>query len=106
MLSRLGPSFIKAGQVLANRPDVLRADYMTELCILQDNVPAFPNQEAFAIIEVKAPSFAAVVCFPHHSPCHRRGHINKHSKRAGRAPAAPPMLLLQGIQLTEKPAQL
>ena len=54
MLSRLGPSFIKAGQVLANRPDVLRADYMTELCILQDNVPAFPNPKAFEIIEVKS----------------------------------------------------
>jgi hypothetical protein len=62
MLSRLGPSFIKAGQVLANRPDVLRADYMTELCILQDNVPAFPNQQAFDIMEVKAPSSAAVMC--------------------------------------------
>jgi hypothetical protein len=53
MLSRLGPSFIKAGQVLANRPDVLRADYMTELCILQDNVPAFPSPKAFEIMEVK-----------------------------------------------------
>ena len=51
LLARLGPSFIKAGQVLANRPDIVRADYMAELCALQDNVPAFPNEEAFAIME-------------------------------------------------------
>ncbi|CAI5495187.1 unnamed protein product [Closterium sp. Naga37s-1] len=51
LLCRLGPSFIKSGQVLANRPDIIREDYMNELCILQDDVPAFPTQEAFAIIE-------------------------------------------------------
>jgi hypothetical protein len=31
-------------QVLANRPDIIRQDYMNELCILQDDVPAFPNK--------------------------------------------------------------
>lgn len=31
-------------QVLANRPDIIREDYMNELCILQDDVPPFPNQ--------------------------------------------------------------
>ncbi|KAF3792358.1 putative aarF domain-containing protein kinase [Nymphaea thermarum] len=51
LLCQLGPSFIKAGQVLANRPDIIREDYMNELCILQDDVPPFPNQEAFSIIE-------------------------------------------------------
>ncbi|KAK6912362.1 ABC1 atypical kinase-like domain [Dillenia turbinata] len=51
LLCDLGPSFIKAGQVLANRPDIIREDYMNELCILQDDVPPFPNQVAFAIIE-------------------------------------------------------
>lgn len=34
-LTDLGPSFIKAGQVLANRPDIVREDYMNELCTLQ-----------------------------------------------------------------------
>lgn len=34
-LTYLGPSFIKAGQVLANRPDIVREDYMNELCVLQ-----------------------------------------------------------------------
>ncbi|XP_065849205.1 protein ACTIVITY OF BC1 COMPLEX KINASE 1, chloroplastic isoform X1 [Euphorbia lathyris] len=51
LLCDLGPSFIKAGQVLANRPDIIREDYMNELCILQDDVPPFPNQVAFQIIE-------------------------------------------------------
>uniref|UniRef100_K3ZM97 ABC1 atypical kinase-like domain-containing protein n=1 Tax=Setaria italica TaxID=4555 RepID=K3ZM97_SETIT len=51
LLCDLGPSFIKAGQVLANRPDIIREDYMNELCILQDDAPPVPNQVAFAIIE-------------------------------------------------------
>ncbi|XP_050218327.1 protein ACTIVITY OF BC1 COMPLEX KINASE 1, chloroplastic isoform X2 [Mercurialis annua] len=51
LLCDLGPSFIKAGQVLANRPDIIREDYMSELCILQDDVPPFPNEVAFKIIE-------------------------------------------------------
>ncbi|KAJ4833572.1 Protein ACTIVITY OF BC1 COMPLEX KINASE 1, chloroplastic [Turnera subulata] len=55
LLCDLGPSFIKAGQVLANRPDIIREDYMNELCILQDDVPPFPNKAsvtvAFQIIE-------------------------------------------------------
>ena len=50
-LAELGPSFVKAGQVLANRPDIVRSDYMEELCKLQDDVPAFENDVAFGIIE-------------------------------------------------------
>ena len=42
-LTVLGPSFIKAGQVLASRPDIVREDYMEELCTLQDDVPSFPD---------------------------------------------------------------
>ena len=45
LLTRLGPSFIKAGQVLANRPDILREDFMNELCTLQDDVPPFSDEE-------------------------------------------------------------
>lgn len=46
VLTDLGPSFIKAGQVLASRPDIVREDYMNELCTLQDDVPQFPDQQA------------------------------------------------------------
>jgi predicted unusual protein kinase regulating ubiquinone biosynthesis (AarF/ABC1/UbiB family) len=49
-LTALGPSFIKAGQVLANRPDIMRSDYMNELTILQDDVPPFSDEQAFEII--------------------------------------------------------
>ena len=47
VLTALGPSFIKAGQVLANRPDIMREDYMAELMVLQDDVPPIPDQVAF-----------------------------------------------------------
>jgi hypothetical protein len=53
MLTRLGPTFIKGGQVLANRPDILREDYMNELCVLQDDVPSFSDAVAFAGIEAQ-----------------------------------------------------
>jgi hypothetical protein len=36
--------FCSRVQVLANRPDIVREDYMNELCTLQDDVPAFPNK--------------------------------------------------------------
>ncbi|GMH41992.1 hypothetical protein BSKO_09911 [Bryopsis sp. KO-2023] len=51
ILTDLGPSFIKAGQVLANRPDIMRQDFMNELCTLQDDVPSFPDEQAMEIIE-------------------------------------------------------
>ena len=44
-LTWLGPSFVKAGQVLASRPDIVREDYMNELCTLQDDVPSFPDDQ-------------------------------------------------------------
>lgn len=46
----LGPCYIKIGQALANRPDIVRDDFMTELEELQDKVPAFPTEEALAIM--------------------------------------------------------
>ena len=48
-LTALGPSFIKAGQVLASRPDIVREDYMNELCTLQDDVPSFPDKEVSSL---------------------------------------------------------
>jgi len=50
-LTSMGATFIKVGQVLANRPDIIRADYMDELTKLQDQVPPFPSAIAFAIME-------------------------------------------------------
>ncbi|HEX8116167.1 MAG TPA: AarF/UbiB family protein, partial [Pyrinomonadaceae bacterium] len=47
----LGPTFIKIGQALGTRADLLPLAYIKELVLLQDQVPPFPNEEAFARIE-------------------------------------------------------
>lgn len=50
-LTRLGPAFIKIGQALSTRPDVLPVYYIHELQRLQDQVPAFPHRKALRIIQ-------------------------------------------------------
>ncbi len=50
-LEDLGPIFIKFGQILSTRKDLLPDDIIDELCMLQDNVPAFDGEQAQAIIE-------------------------------------------------------
>ncbi len=47
----LGPTFIKIGQSLGTRADLLPLAYVKELATLQDQVPAFSTAEAFAIVE-------------------------------------------------------
>ena len=47
----LGPTFIKIGQSLGTRADLLPLTYVTKLSTLQDNVPAFATADAFARIE-------------------------------------------------------
>ena len=53
MLTRLGPTFIKVGQALSTRPDLIRRDYLTELIKLQDQLPPFDNALAFELIETQ-----------------------------------------------------
>ena len=50
-LIELGPTFIKIGQALGTRADLLPLEYVKELATLQDRVPQFSTAEAFAIIE-------------------------------------------------------
>lgn len=50
-LETLGPIFIKFGQVLSTRPDLLPAAYITELSHLQDNISPVPTTEVRALIE-------------------------------------------------------
>jgi ubiquinone biosynthesis protein len=50
-LERLGPIFVKFGQVLSTRRDLLAPDIADELAKLQDNVPPFPGREAVALVE-------------------------------------------------------
>jgi predicted unusual protein kinase regulating ubiquinone biosynthesis (AarF/ABC1/UbiB family) len=51
LLTRLGPTFIKVGQALSTRPDLIRPDFLEELIKLQDQLPPFPTAMAWAIIE-------------------------------------------------------
>jgi ubiquinone biosynthesis protein len=50
-LEELGPVFIKFGQMLSTRRDLLPEDIADELAKLQDDVPPFPEQQSIAIIE-------------------------------------------------------
>lgn len=50
-LTELGPTFVKLGQVLSIRPDVLPPVTMKELSRLQDNIKIFSNEEARRIVE-------------------------------------------------------
>ena len=50
-LEELGPIFVKFGQAISTRRDLLPRDIADELAKLQDEVPPFPAEQAVAIIE-------------------------------------------------------
>ncbi|MEO1521277.1 MAG: AarF/ABC1/UbiB kinase family protein [Cyanobacteria bacterium J06633_2] len=50
-LTHLGPTYIKIGQALSTRADLIRKDFLEELTKLQDQLPPFPTPLAFSIIE-------------------------------------------------------
>jgi ubiquinone biosynthesis protein len=50
-LEHLGPIFVKFGQVMSTRRDLLPADVADELALLQDRVPPFPTEIAIGTIE-------------------------------------------------------
>jgi predicted unusual protein kinase regulating ubiquinone biosynthesis (AarF/ABC1/UbiB family) len=52
-LTSLGPCFIKVGQALSTRPDLVRRDWLDQLTRLQDDLPAFPHAIALATIEAE-----------------------------------------------------
>ena len=50
-MEALGPTFVRLGQLLSSRPDLLPDDFIREFERLQDQVAPFPSSEARAIIE-------------------------------------------------------
>lgn len=51
ILTRLGPAFIKVGQALSTRPDLVPPVYLEELTKLQDQLPPFDNETAYRFIQ-------------------------------------------------------
>jgi ubiquinone biosynthesis protein len=49
-LEELGPTYVKLGQVLSTRPDLIPVDFITELAKLQDKVPPFDTEEVKRIV--------------------------------------------------------
>src|SRR3954464_2209960 len=52
-LERMGPTFVKIGQLLSTRPDLLPLPYMEALARLQDKVGPFPFLEVEAIVSAE-----------------------------------------------------
>lgn len=51
IITRLGPAFIKVGQALSTRPDLVPPIYLEELARLQDQLPPFANELAYQFIQ-------------------------------------------------------
>ncbi len=51
LLTQLGPAYIKIGQALSTRPDLVPPLYLDELTQLQDQLPPFANETAYQFIE-------------------------------------------------------
>ena len=65
-LTTLGPCFIKVGQALSTRPDLVRRDWLDQLTRLQDDLPSFDHAIAVATIEAElgAPLGELFAVFP------------------------------------------
>lgn len=56
-LEELGPTFIKLGQLLSTRPDLVPLEYVRELAKLQDEVPPFPYEEVREVVKAETGKF-------------------------------------------------
>lgn len=50
-LNEMGPVYVKFGQIVSTRRDMVPADIADELALLQDQVPPFPGEQAQALVE-------------------------------------------------------
>jgi len=68
-LEELGPTFVKLGQIVSTRADLIPLEYVQELSKLQDNVPAFPYDEVREIIKSETGRFPETIFHTfHHQP--------------------------------------
>ncbi|MGL5080581.1 MAG: ABC1 kinase family protein [Microcoleaceae cyanobacterium] len=67
ILTQLGPTFIKTGQALSTRPDLVRKDFLGELMKLQDQLPPFSTKLAMSIVRAELGREVNVI-FPEISP--------------------------------------
>jgi len=56
-LEELGPTFVKLGQILSTRPDLIPLEYLKELSKLQDQVPSFPYEDVRETIKSETGKF-------------------------------------------------
>lgn len=56
-MEELGPTFIKLGQILSTRPDLIPFEYIQEFSKLQDNVPSFPFETVREIFKTEMGKF-------------------------------------------------
>jgi ubiquinone biosynthesis protein len=66
-IEELGPTYIKMGQILSTRPDLVPVDFIRELAKLQDKVPSFSFSEVTRIIQEETGQ-AADALFEHLDP--------------------------------------
>ena len=68
VIEELGATFIKLGQLLSNRPDILPLPLIKEFEKLQNEVPPFPSDQARKIIEKETGrSIDSLLCINYHS---------------------------------------
>jgi ubiquinone biosynthesis protein len=53
VIEELGPTFIKLGQILSNRPDLVPPELQVELQKLRENVPPYPTEQAIGLLETE-----------------------------------------------------
>ena len=69
IVESLGPAYVKIGQTLSTRVDILPAAYIAELERLQDNVPVFHTTEARRVLEEGEWAGSAAGCALQGMPC-------------------------------------
>ena len=62
-LNELGPSFIKLGQLISTRPDIIGNEIAEDMAMLRDNLPPFSRNEAIKIIEKQNRMYSIFIGF-------------------------------------------